>query len=199
MDDSGLLECIGEIWFIVKKGLLVGGCTCYLGTWCGIRLLVGVCILRGYWAPDIAGDFGWRRWWICYLRLAGFGWVYVYYLCTGHRLLQETLDGEDDGYAILGWLLEVTICEVGTFFWWMYALSGFRCYRRFSVDGCIPWDETISMYAQSGFGYCGVWTGCLGSDVTGDFGWIYVYARRDCGTYVLSGFRYCWRLWSKNV
>ena len=59
----------------------------------GVRAILG---------PDVALDF-----W----------WVYVYYVATGHRILQETLDGEDDGYAILGWLLEVTICEVGTFFW----------------------------------------------------------------------------------
>ena len=33
-----------------------------------------------------------------------------------------------------------------------------------------------SMDAQSGFGYCGLWTGCLGSDVTGDI-WEYVCLR----------------------
>ena len=67
-----------------------------------------------------------------------FGWVYVYYVCSGHRILQETLGGEDDGYAILGGLPEVTICEEGTFCGLMYALSGFGCYRRLCVDGCKP-------------------------------------------------------------
>ena len=30
--------------------------------------------------------------------------------------------------------------------------------------------SNYSMHAQSGFGYCGLWTGFLGSDVTGDMG-----------------------------
>ena len=56
-----------------------------------------------------------------------------------------------------------------------------------------------SMYAQSGFGYCGVWTRCLCSDITGDIRWMYVYAKRDYDTYVLTEIRYCRRLWSKNI
>ena len=44
-----------------------------------------------------------------------FGWVYIFYVCSGHRLLQETLGEEDVGCAILGALSDVTICEEGTF------------------------------------------------------------------------------------
>ena len=43
------------------------------------------------------------------------GWVYLYYVCSGNRILKETLGGEDNGYAILARLLEVTICEEGTY------------------------------------------------------------------------------------
>lgn len=67
MDDSSLLECIGEMRFNVRNGLFVGGCTCYLGTLGEIKL----CVSDGY------------------------------FVCSVHRLLQETLGGEDDGYAIL--------------------------------------------------------------------------------------------------
>ena len=76
----------------------------------------------------------------------------IYCVYFGHQTLQQTLGGADDGYAILGGVLEMTICE-GGFCWWMYALSGFGCYRRLCVEGCIPWDETI------------VWTHNLGSDI----------------------------------
>ena len=34
------------------------------------------------------------------------GGVYIYYVCTRHRILQETLGGKDDGYALLRGLLE---------------------------------------------------------------------------------------------
>ena len=40
-----------------------------------------------------------------------------------------------------------------------------------------------SMYAQSGFGYCGLWTRCLGSNVTGDI-WVYVCLRETRLWYV---------------
>ena len=33
------------------------------------------------------------------------GWVYLYYVCSWHWILKETLGGEDDGYAILVGLL----------------------------------------------------------------------------------------------
>ena len=59
--------------------------------------------IRAILRPDVALDFG---------------WVYVYHVCTGHRILQDTLDGEDDGYAILGWLFlggcMYTTCVLGT-------------------------------------------------------------------------------------
>lgn len=29
------------------------------------------------------------------------GWVYLYYGCSGHRILKGTLGGEGDGYVIL--------------------------------------------------------------------------------------------------
>ena len=35
-----------------------------------------------------------------------FGCVYVYYVCSGYRILQETFGGKAYGYAILGRLLE---------------------------------------------------------------------------------------------
>ena len=43
------------------------------------------------------------------------GWVYLYYGCSGHLILKGTLGGEGDGYAILVGLLEVSICEEGTY------------------------------------------------------------------------------------
>ena len=126
----------------------------------------------------------------------GYIYIYIYIYCVffGHQTLQETLGGADDGYAILGGLLEMTMCEEG-FCWWMYALSGFGCYRRLWVEGCIPWDETI------------VWTHNLGSDIVVcgravwvrmslvTFGCMCVYARPDYGTFAVSGFRYCRTLW----
>ena len=60
---KGSEDIIGEfgyfnVYVCARKGLWIGIFTRYLGTRCGSRLLVGICIVWATWGSDITGDLG---------------------------------------------------------------------------------------------------------------------------------------------